>query len=408
MICPDCRTPEILGEMCDEITNYRNMEKHNPFLEDYVLKQGPEFRLTSLLPGLIEFMTGEQKEYQQCLYDYIARNAQFESEAKEYLAKYELPAHNSQIILYDLLRFYSRREFVKPGEYVEVIEKTTGLVPELYILAAEFLGMTAEYDRAEKLVLKVRGDIVTPLFYSEENVPAKYDEKLTEISKWRKTPYWPANAESREKLAAVYDAKGIPHKRISLKPKKVAENEFERIKESSEDQLSDYVTFWCREVFTTSAANDICEIAACSVSDGTIVGTFHQFIHPWNSSASAVKKAASDAGTTVQVLNEANDVDIVMKSFFEFVGSSKVLIGTEALGKQGKLLSRAARYTGMKRIDNEFLDILDIAADASDEFDLANNTREFLLSKFNIQNDTSAEEKARNNVTIYEKLKEMV
>ena len=84
MICPDCRTPEILGEMCDEITNYRNMEKHNPFLEDYVLKQGPEFRLTSLLPGLIEFMTGEQKEYQQCLYDYIARNAQFESEAKEY------------------------------------------------------------------------------------------------------------------------------------------------------------------------------------------------------------------------------------------------------------------------------------------------------------------------------------
>ena len=129
MICPDCRTPEILGEMCDEITNYRNMEKHNPFLEDYVLKQGPEFRLTSLLPGLIEFMTGEQKEYQQCLYDYFARNAQFESEAKEYLAKYELPAHNSQIILYDLLRFYSRREFVKPGECVEVIEKTTGLVP---------------------------------------------------------------------------------------------------------------------------------------------------------------------------------------------------------------------------------------------------------------------------------------
>ena len=161
-------------------------------------------------------------------------------------------------------------------------------------------------------------------------------------------------------------------------------------------------------MFTTSAANDICEIAACSVSDGTIVGTFHQFIHPWNSSASAVKKAASDAGTTVQVLNEANDVDIVMKSFFEFVGSSKALIGTEALGKQGKLLSRAARYTGMKRIYNEFLDILDIAADASDEFDLANNTREFLLSNFNIQNDTSAEEKARNNVTIYEKLKEMV
>ena len=81
-----------------------------------------------------------------------------------------------------------------------------------------------------------------------------------------------------------------------------------------------------------------------------------------------------------------------------------ILLSTSALGNQAKLISRAARYAGMKEIKNEFYDILDLAAEASTEFDLANNTREYLLSHFSIEEGKTALEKAKINKLLYDVL----
>ena len=93
-----------------------------------------------------------------------------------------------------------------------------------------------------------------------------------------------------------------------------------------------------------------------------------------------------------------------MSKFFEFVGDD-VLISTGALGNQAKLISRAARYAGMREIKNEFYDLLDLAVDTDSEFDLANNTREYLLAHFSIAEGKSALEKAQINKQLYDALK---
>jgi hypothetical protein len=74
------------------------------------------------------------------------------------------------------------------------------------------------------------------------------------------------------------------------------------------------------------------------------------------------------------------------------------------LGNQAKLITRAARYAGMKEIKNEFFDLLDLAADTSADFDLANNSREYLLTYFSMKEGKTALEKARINKQLYDAL----
>ena len=105
----------------------------------------------------------------------------------------------------------------------------------------------------------------------------------------------------------------------------------------------------------------------------------------------------------METIESALDVDLAMKDFFSFV-ENDVLVSTGALGNQAKLISRAARYAGMARIGNEFYDLLDMAADASPEFDMSNNTREFLLSHFSIVEGGTALEKAIANKSLYDAL----
>jgi hypothetical protein len=58
----------------------------------------------------------------------------------------------------------------------------------------------------------------------------------------------------------------------------------------------------------------------------------------------------------------------------------------------------------MKEIKNEFFDILDFAADVSADFDLANNTREYLLSHFSMDEGRDSLEKAKLNKQLYDAL----
>ena len=152
-----------------------------------------------------------------------------------------------------------------------------------------------------------------------------------------------------------------------------------------------------------SAAKGVYQIAAVKVCNNVVLKEFQEFIRPWDGSAYR-KDAAKKAGVELSVIERAEDVDQVMLRFFEFVGDD-VLVSTGALGNQAKLISRAARYAGMREIKNEFYDLLDLAADASLEFDLANNTREYLLTHFSIAEGKNALEKAQINKQLYDALK---
>ena len=59
----------------------------------------------------------------------------------------------------------------------------------------------------------------------------------------------------------------------------------------------------------------------------------------------------------------------------------------------------------MSAIKNAFYDLLDLAADVSAEFDLVNNTREYLLTHFSITEGNTALEKAQINKQLYDALK---
>ena len=165
----------------------------------------------------------------------------------------------------------------------------------------------------------------------------------------------------------------------------------------------DYCAFWCSEAFSISSVKCIYQIGAVKVVDNEIADTFEAFIRPWDGGKNARKAAAKEVGVPLEVIESAEDVDLVMPKFFEFAGNH-VLVSTGALGNQAKLMSRATRYAGMKAIKNEFYDLLDLAADTSDEFDLANNTREYLLSHFSISEGKSALEKAQINKQLYDAL----
>ena len=128
-------------------------------------------------------------------------------------------------------------------------------------------------------------------------------------------------------------------------------------------------------------------------------------MRPWKSMGWK-RTLRSLLGENSQAVECADDVDLVIQAFFRFV-QDDVLVSTQALGNQGKLLSRAARYSGMSEIQNKFLDLLDYAADCSEEFDLENNTRAYLLKHFSLEEGQDASEKAKTNVSLYENLKKL-
>ena len=241
--------------------------------------------------------------------------------------------------------------------------------------------------------------------YEPNELIFKLSKQKSDTNRYRtKKPYWPITEERRRAVAVFYDKKGIKYPRITLKPKKVNENDFSPINECFEDNFDNYCAFWCSESFSISSAKSIYQIAAVKVCNKLIVDEFQQLVRPWDGKAT-IKNAAKESGIELSAIENAEDVDLVMQKFFEFVGSD-ILVSTGALGNQAKLISRAARYSGMNEIKNEFYDILDLAAETSEEFDFDNNTREYLLTYFSIREGKTALEKAEVNKQLYDALKE--
>ena len=407
-LCCDCQTIEILDKVFNEIRFYKPENCENPYLIEYASGLTEKYEERDALPVILNLFDFEISEFYYCQYYRMRRDVRFEDAAVTYLNAHDLTNIRTQNVLYDLIESYIPNDFIKPKKWCETIAESQSLCCELYAVAAKYFAMIGEYDLADSVTEKGiemcnDADSRIFLFYSPENMVSRLEKQKEDTNRYRtKKPYWPATEERRRAVAMFYDEKGIKYPRIENRPEKIKESEFAPINECFDDDLTDYCAFWCADTFSLSAAKGIYQIAAVKVRDGEIVDEFQQLIRPWDGIADR-KDAAKKAGVELSFIESAEDVDQVMPKFFAFV-EDDILVSTGALGNQAKLISRAARYAGMKEIKNEFYDILDLAADTSLEFDLANNTREYLLNHFSVEEGKTALEKAKINKRLYDEL----
>lgn len=408
-LCPDCRSLEILDKIFYEISEYKEETCKNEFVKEYMSTFEKKFEAFICLPDIAALFNEDDTEYYWCRISKLTKDDRFEETANHYLEGHEYSLRESQYVINDLLDFYARNDFISPGEWCEYIRTTDNLTFDLYYKAAEYYGWIGEYDYADGILDMLSSKLNTFsnnsfLLYSPETAENKITKLKEDVHRYRtKKPYWPSTEERRRAVAMFYDEKGISYPRITSRPEKVTESDFKPIAECYEYGFSDYCAFWCSDAFNLRGVKCIYQIAAVKVANGEVVDTFESFIRPWDSGSATRKDAAKQAGVSLKVIESAEDVDLVMPKFFEFVGDS-ILVSTEALGNQAKIITRAARYAGMNEIKNEFYDLLDLAADISEDFDMENNTRSYLCSYFGINAGRSALEKALANKEIYDAL----
>ncbi len=411
-LCENCQTAPILDKVFTEIRYYKPDTCTNLFLSEYVSTLTEKENRRDCIPEILGYFDFEISEYYYCQYYKMRGDSRFENAAESYLAKHPWDEVKSQRTIYSLLSSYVREDFVKPRRWCDWINTADNLYCELYAQAAQYYGMVGEYDAADAVTdkaLEYCSDPAYTLFIScsRENMLARLEKQREDTLRYRtKKPYWPATEERRRMIAKIYDEKGINYSQTTSKSAKkstkIPENEFKPVLECF-DQPENYCAFWCAEAFSVAAVKAIYQIAAVKVVDGKITDSFQSYVRPWDNSASR-KAAAKEAGVPLSVIDSAENVELVMKDFCAFVGDA-VLVSTGALGKQAKLISRAARYSKMRELPNEFLDILDLAAETDSKFDLNNNNREFLLQYFGIAEGTDSLGKAKANMALYEALK---
>jgi hypothetical protein len=383
-------------------------EKTTPFVHDLMKNYENPQNARPIMLEIMDLFPADVTEYYHCMYCRVTGNTAFEELAVSYLNSHDIYEWKSQKVLYSLLGFYIPDELLKARPWCDQIREINGLSFDLYSKAIEYYSKVGDYDIAELMLTRLTQQINAPgydsfLYSNTENAPKKIEKLFAEVQRYRtKNPYWPKTEARKRIVAEIYDAKGIAHPRIN-KPVVVNEAEFSPLKECSESELDDYCAFWCAEVFSVSGVKAVYQIAALKVRANKEIDAFQSYIKPWD--GAAVKEAAAKAaGVDLTVIKSAEDVDLVMKRFLDFVGDD-TLVSTDALGNQAKCISRVARYSGLFEIENPFFDLLDYAAEVSENFDMAHNNREYLLSSFGLTEGTDALSKAKLNVSIYNRLK---
>ena len=408
-LCENCITEEILEKIFNEILGYKDELCINENLKAYAQNFENKYKIKLCIPEILSKFEPEVNEFYYCRYYKYIKDANFEVLAIKYLDNHNEMDTKKQKVIYDLLQFYLRNDFVKPLKWCEIIIKEDGLAIELYNIVAEFYSMIGEYELSEKIIDKAKKYLETGkvnfIFSNIENMTNSFDKLSNLLVRYKtKAPYWPTTEERRRLVAAIYDEKGIKHPRIEFMPEKISEDKFVPIKETYDFISEDYVAFWCSDFKGLKSLSSIYQIAAVKVRAGNIVEEFQEYIKPWDG-LKAKEAIAKKLNIDISVLENAKDVDIVMNKFLNFIGYD-TLISTEALGNQAKTLTRALRYSGISELKNGLFDLLDYAADVDMKFDLDNNNREFLLEYFKLEKENDSLDKARNNYKIYEKLKE--
>lgn len=410
-LCDACATVEVLDKLILQLYYYQPDKCENPHLSEFVSSLPEDCAPGSVIPAILEQLDSAITEYAYCLYYKFSKDERYEAATIAYLQTHDFLERYSQNLLYGLIHSYIPKEFIKPQQWCEKIAETEGLFCELYAIAAKYFAMIGEYDLADSLTehaldLCNNAHAGTFLFSSPEMMRVSLTKQKEDTNRYRtKKPYWPRNENAQKEIANFYNERGISYSLSSgtRKSNKIKESDFAPAVEYTGGNLSDYCAFWCAEAFSLSSHKGIYQIAAVKVRNGVITEEFQEFVRPWDDVRSR-KTAAKEAGVDLSVIENAEAVTSVIPKFFAFVGDD-VLISTDALGNQFKLLSRAARYAGMSEIKNAICDLLDVAADVSPDLDGVNNTREYLLAHFAIAEGKNALEKAKANRQLYDCLK---
>lgn len=408
-LCPDCRSVKLLELVYHEVMYSAPEDCTLPGVAALKREQTQPKGERSILPQVFALFDPTVTEYYICQYYKAAKDPRYETCAIAYLTSHDWQEEKTQQVLYGLINSYLPNDFISPMKWCVQVEERNDLACDLYTAAAHYRGMIGDYALAEALIERARNYHKKGrgcLYRKEENVLSHFEKAEHEISHWRQDAYRPTTEERRRALLTLYEAKGIHVDwRIESRPKKVAESDFKPLSEYAGSLPDSYCSFWCAAGFSITTAKSTYQIAAAKISKGKIIDRFQSYIRPWDGIA-VRKAAAKDGGIPIETLECAEDVDLVMKRFFEFVGDS-VLVSTDALGTQAKLISRAARYTGMAEIQNPFLDLLDLAEDVLPDLDPAKNSREYLLERFGFSEGKDALGKAEINHKLYQKLKTM-
>lgn len=400
-LCDNCQTVDILDKIFDQLHFYKADTCENPYIIEYASTLDEGSYIRDCMIDILKPFPDDVTEYYKCVFYGMRNMDEFESATEAYLSKHDWKEKKSQHLIYYLLKKYVRNDFIKPRKWCDWIAQSKGIYCELYLMSATYYGMIAEYDLSDQMVDK--GLCCEKFLYcSKEYIYEKLNQQKMDTLRYRtKKPYWPTTEERRRAVAMYYDEKGITYPRIETKPQKIQESDFEPLSECF-DAPNSYCSFWCSDSYSMVSAKSIYQIAAIKVENGIITKKFQNYIRPWDGIQSR-KSAAKKANVDISVIESAEDVDQVMKKFFDFV-DEYILMSTDALGVQARLISRAARYAGMNHIKNKFFDLLDFASDIDREFDFKNNNREYLLRTFSIAEGSDSLEKAMANINIYNSL----
>lgn len=405
-LCPDCITEDILDKVFLDLMFYNPDKCENPVISEYVSGLSERYAELDAIPELLKLFPESISDFYFCRYYKRSRNPSFEAKACEYLNTHNLSERKSQWVLYDLLTFYIPGNYLSPMSWCRSAADADDFCIEIYEQAAKYFGMIGEYDLSDQIVekgLRLCSDERYQgfLFQERECAVENLEKQKKDTERYRtKKPYWPKTEERRRAIALIYDEKGISYGRIAGKPSKIAEADFEPLHEIYDCDPENYCAFWCSAAFSLGPVKPIYEIAAIRVRNGAAVDSFRQLIRPWDNHRSK-EDAAKKAGVPLSEIDTAPDVDQVIPKFLEFVGADP-LVSTDALGSQAKLLSRAARYSGLREIKNEMFDLLDYAADMSDE--LAAADRQMLLQRFGVPEGANALECAAANTALFKAL----
>lgn len=410
-LCNECNKNEVIENVIEKVFSYKKETCENNYLIE--LMDSIENDKYACILKLLENYTGKYKDYYYCRFLKGTKDPAYEETAINSLKDKDILETQNQLLLLNLLNFYIREDYVKPEKWCDQIISKDNLFMELYYIAAEFYSMVAEYDKSKFLIDKMNNLLnnYEAIFSNKNNNCENYKEKVDKLAGLLERykggkPYWPSTEERRIKVAEVYDKKGITYGNIvSLKNKKVKEDEFEQINECYEYDINTYCSFWCNYIEGLRNIKELYQICAIKVVDNKIVDKFEKYIKPWDG-RSYTEKAAKVSGASIDVLENSESVDKVILEFDKFTGND-ILISTGALGNQLNALIRAYRWSGLNKIENEFLELLDYASIVSEEFDMKNNTREYLLNYFKLEDSKDSYSKAYNNIIIFNKLKEL-
>ena len=153
-LCPDCLTEEILDSLVPQMLSYKAEQCTYPYLMEYVATLSEERNVRKCIPEILAQFPAEVAEYYYCIYYRYEAKDKLESAIETYLSKHDWQEEKSQRLIRYLLDYYIPNDFIKPRAWCDWIAKVDGVSCELYVVAAKYYAMIAEYDLADKMADK--------------------------------------------------------------------------------------------------------------------------------------------------------------------------------------------------------------------------------------------------------------